>query len=184
VTALQLATLIRWAGTVRSRKRMQKVCLLLQANGCPLNLHYNLHSIGPYSEDLAHLTDEMTIAGLLEEDAEGPAHHQRFNYRLSQRTESRFVEIEKSGPPCELTRLAPYKALFRQLIATDVDELQLAATLVYLLLHGNERAQAIEQMSLHEGLSEFPDSALAIADRVMAKTTAVNFRDFFVKETP
>ena len=55
----QLAKIVQWAGTLRSRKRMQKMIFLLQAAGCPLDADYDLHHYGPYSQDVARLTDEM-----------------------------------------------------------------------------------------------------------------------------
>src|SRR5713226_2600892 len=35
MTRYQLAKLVQWAGTLRTRKRMQKVVYLLQLAGCP-----------------------------------------------------------------------------------------------------------------------------------------------------
>ena len=39
----QLAKIVQWAGTLRSRKRMQKMIFLLKAAGCPLDADYDLH---------------------------------------------------------------------------------------------------------------------------------------------
>jgi len=149
---------------------MQKICFLLQANGCPLDLDYYLDSIGPYSQDLAHVTNEMTLLGLLEEEAEGPAFQQRFNYRLTEKAKRQLDEIEESGTPPDLKQMAPYDLEFRQLLEIDVQELQHAATLVYFLLSGTERSQAIEQICNQKGWAEIPECVLAVADRIMART--------------
>ena len=66
----QLAKIIDWAGILRSRKRMQKLIFLLQAAGCPLDADYDFHKYGPYSQDVARLTDELTREGLLEEEVQ------------------------------------------------------------------------------------------------------------------
>ena len=63
----QLAKIVDWAGTLETRKRMQKVVYLLQVAGCPLGADYTLHHYGPYSHDVARLTDEMVQASLLVE---------------------------------------------------------------------------------------------------------------------
>jgi uncharacterized protein YwgA len=174
MTRLQLAKLVQWAGTFQSRKRMQKVCFLLQANGCPLELDFYLDSIGPYSQDLAQLTDEMRVRGLLEEEAEGSEFHQRFNYRLAQKAKKQLAEIEESGTPPDLTQLALFELQFRQLLEKDVQDLQHAAILVYLLLHGKEKLQAVEQICTRYGWAEFPESVLAIADQIMVRTVGAH----------
>ena len=66
----QLAKIVQWAGTLRSRKRMQKMIFLLKAAGCPLDADYDLHHYGPYSQDVARLTDEMVREKLLCETTE------------------------------------------------------------------------------------------------------------------
>ncbi len=96
MTKLQLAKLVQWAGTFGSRKRMQKVCFLLQTNGCALDLDYYLDAVGPYSQDLGQLTDEMTREGFLDEEAEGPKYHERYSYRLTSKAESKLAQVEAS----------------------------------------------------------------------------------------
>jgi len=68
----QLAKIVDWAGKLRSRKRMQKPIFLLQAAGYPLDADYDFHKYGPYSRDVARLTDEFTREGLLEEEEGSP----------------------------------------------------------------------------------------------------------------
>lgn len=46
MTRYQLAKLISWAGTLHSRKKMQKVVFMLQAAGCPLDAEFYLHLYG------------------------------------------------------------------------------------------------------------------------------------------
>jgi uncharacterized protein YwgA len=171
MTRLQLAKLIQWAGTFRSRKRMQKVCFLLQTSGCPLEMEYHLDSIGPYSEDLARLTDEMTRIGLLQEEAEGHKFHQRFNYWLTRKAAKQLAEIEASRAPTELAELAPFELLFRQMLEKDVQDLENAATLVYLLQCGRERSQVVEQVCARKGWSKLPDGVLNITNRIMERVS-------------
>ena len=67
MTNYQLAKIVQWAGTVPSRKHIQKVCFLLQAAGCPLDLDFILHQPGVYSEELAQRLDQLTERGILNE---------------------------------------------------------------------------------------------------------------------
>ena len=64
MTRYQLAKLVEWAGTLNSRKRLQKVVFMLQAAGCPLQAEFYLNHYGTYSlEDVTRLTDEMVRLG-------------------------------------------------------------------------------------------------------------------------
>ena len=73
----QLAKIVDWAGTLETRKRMQKVVYLLQVAGCPLGADYTLHHYGPYSQEVARLTDEMVQTGILTETATRMIHGNR-----------------------------------------------------------------------------------------------------------
>ena len=93
----QLAKIIDWAGTLRSRKRMQKLIFLLQAAGCPLDADYDFHKYGPYSQDVARLTDELTREGLLEEEVVGHPFVEHYSYFLPQKTKPQMTEYEESA---------------------------------------------------------------------------------------
>src|SRR3954467_12838841 len=80
----QLAKIVDWAGTLDTRKRMQKVAFLLQAAGCRLDAEYTLHHYGPYSQEVARLTDEMMQARILDERAESNMVGQQFSYSLNE----------------------------------------------------------------------------------------------------
>src|SRR5215471_8027123 len=102
MTRYQLAKLVEWAGTFQSRKRMQKLVYLLQAAGCPLDVDYDLHHYGPYSQDLARLTDQMVRDGLLEERMEVRSYGEQYSYRLPEGSIRQVADYEadpkSSGP--------------------------------------------------------------------------------------
>src|SRR5713226_644545 len=93
----QLAKIVDWAGTFRSRKRMQKLIFLLQAAGCPLDVDYDLHRYGPYSQDVARLTDEMVREKLLSERRETHPYGEQYSYVLTEEASRQMSEYE-SGP--------------------------------------------------------------------------------------
>ena len=95
----QLAKIVDWAGTLDTRKRMQKVVYLLQVAGCPLGADYTLHHYGPYSHDVARLTDEMVQASLLAEKASSNAVGQQYSYSLSDERSQQPCRIR--GPPVD-----------------------------------------------------------------------------------
>ena len=93
----QLAKIVEWAGTLHSRKRMQKVVYLLQVAGCPLESDYILHHYGPYSPDVARLTDEMARVNLLEELSESNPKGQQYSYRLGEGAKDRITAFERTS---------------------------------------------------------------------------------------
>lgn len=128
---VQLAKLIEWAGTLRTRKRMQKLIYMLQANGCPLGAGFTLHHYGPYSDDVASLTDEMTASGLLEEEEEANYVGRAFNYRLSAKGAKWLREMEKlPDVKRSLKHLERWKGIAEELNEHDVRELEVAATIL------------------------------------------------------
>ena len=92
----QLAKIVDWAGLLRSRKRMQKVVYLLQVAGCPLQADYILHHYGPYSQEVARLTDEMVRSALLDETSEATTVGEQYAYRLPEATRKKLEDAERS----------------------------------------------------------------------------------------
>jgi uncharacterized protein len=144
MTRYQLAKIVEWAGTFHSRKRMQKLVFLLQAAGGPLEADYELHHYGPYSEDLARLTDGMVREGLLEERMEAHSYGEQYSYRLSAESLRQIAEYE-AGPrgaqPAE--QIARFQPLARTLYEADLKELELAATIVFYRRQGHDWPAAV-----------------------------------------
>jgi hypothetical protein len=130
VTRYQLVKLVQWAGTLNSRKRLQKVVFMLQVAGCPMEAEYALDVIGPYSQDVRHRVDEMTQAGLLEEEFVNV--DKTYSYRLGEETQKLLADFEKTREGHKQSRsLAPYRELGCLLLKTAVEILELAGTLAY-----------------------------------------------------
>ncbi|MBN1511379.1 MAG: hypothetical protein JXB13_05145 [Phycisphaerae bacterium] len=130
----QLATLVDWAGTLRTRKRLQKVIYLLRAAGCPFDADYTLHHYGPYSSDVARLADAMVQAGLLCEEAEpNVAVGQSFSYRLSDRAQEQLARRRTACGAVERPDVMDrFEPLARQLLQEpDLQKLEYAATIAY-----------------------------------------------------
>jgi uncharacterized protein YwgA len=131
-----LAKLIQWApaGKLKSRKRMQKVVFLLQAAGCAeFDADFILHHYGPYSQDVAALTDQMVSAGLLLEEAEPNQQiGSSYSYRLSDSAKNSLERFEREESGKQMAaRLEPFQDRAEELFKTDLKELEYAATVVY-----------------------------------------------------
>ncbi|QDT70813.1 hypothetical protein MalM25_37690 [Planctomycetes bacterium MalM25] len=121
---LQLATLLDWAGEpgLQGRKRLQKVVYLLQRAGCPFDCQYVLHHYGPYSRDVADVCDEMVAADLVEEQRDLTSVGAQYTYRLPACTQGLLSSARGEDA------LAQFKTLAEELIAKDIWQLELGAT--------------------------------------------------------
>ncbi len=133
----QLAKIVSWAETLHSRKRLQKVVFSLKAAGCPLEAEFYLHHFGPYSEEVARLTDELVREGLLVERSAGNAVGQQFSYSLPEQTKAQMGELERTERGWKMAEeLAPFEPLARSLLQADLKDLEVAATMLYFHRQG------------------------------------------------
>ena len=150
----QLAKIIDWAGTLRSRKRMQKLIFLLQAAGCPLDADYDFHKYGPYSQDVARLTDELTREGLLEEEVQRHRFGEHYCYSLSQKTKQQMTDYEESTRGSEQARwMDQFAALARSMCETDPKELEVSSIIVFFRQRGHDWAEAIAKTCTFKDLT-------------------------------
>jgi uncharacterized protein YwgA len=146
MTRYQLAKLVQWAGTLNSRKRLQKVVFLLQASGCPFEADYTLHHYGPYSQDVARLSDEMVQVGLLAESSVPNQVGMQYSYALTQVAATEMVRLEKGPKGKKLAKpLAPFEAKAKELLKTDLLLLEVASTMVYFRKHGHSWSESVER---------------------------------------
>jgi uncharacterized protein YwgA len=145
MTKYQLAKLVAWAGTFHTRKRVQKSIHLLQAAGCPFRVEHRLHHYGPYSYEVADLTDELTREGVFQETNTPTAVGRQYNYALSEAARRTLEAFERTPGGARAEReLQPFEPLFRRLLSCDLRELELASTIMYYKQHGLDWSQAAE----------------------------------------
>lgn len=132
----QLAKLVEYAGKLDTRKRLQKTVYFLQAAGCPLDVEYLLHYYGPYSREVAQLTDEMVNADLLKEEVtEYSNGTQTYSYSLTDRTKEQLKNIE-SHPS---DNISMYESLAKRLLKeADLQDLEIGATVTYFYNQTND----------------------------------------------
>jgi len=149
----ELAKIVQWPGTFRSRKRMQKLIFLLQAAGCPLNAEFSLHHYGPYSQDVARLTDEMVREGLLQEQREVHPYGEQYSYTLSEGSQRQIAEYEASPEGLQsAAQMTRFKSLAGRLYGADLKELEIASTIVFFRKQGHDWATAVDKSCQFKGL--------------------------------
>lgn len=146
MTRYQLAKLVEWAGTLNSRKRLQKVVFLLRASGCPFEADYTLHHYGPYSQEVARLSDEMVQVGLLDESSEQNQVGVQYSYSLTENAAKEVAELDQTPKGKKLAeQLAPYENKARELLNSDLWLLEVASTLVYFRQQGHAWPESVER---------------------------------------
>jgi len=112
-----------------------------------LEADYRLHHFGPYSDEVAHLTDEMVQAGLLDEHERSMPQGQTYDYGLSEKSRASLAQFETTTEGKQMLHDAQqWKAAAQRLLKTDLKELEHAATLVYFRLRAKlPWNQAIEK---------------------------------------
>ena len=172
MTRYQLAKIVGWAGTLQTRKRLQKVAYLLQVAGCPLGGEFSLHHYGPYSQEVARLTDETVRAGLLEERTAPNVAGQQYSYMLSEAAGRQVAEFEAGAQGSALARrMAPFEGRARELLGADLRDLEVAATIVFFREQGHDWPVAVEKTCQFKGLtadSPFVKGAEELARRIVA----------------
>jgi hypothetical protein len=149
VTRYQLVKLVALAGTLSSRKRLQKIVYLLQSAGCPFEAEYRLHFYGPYSEEVARLLGELVAQKLLEESCTLHGAGEQYSYSLSEGGAASLAAYEQTPEGAAAAEpLGPFEARFRRLLAADLGELELASTVAFYWRQGGNWEQAQRQAGL------------------------------------
>jgi len=115
----KLLSLVGVAGEINGRKKLQKIVYLLQVAGFDFGKTFRYHYFGPYSTDLQLEIDALVDRELLLETRSGSA----YSYKVA--------NIPSNGNP-ELFKTDQMKPLIDYLNNYESQELELAATLVYL----------------------------------------------------
>jgi len=168
----EILKLVQWAedsvGRLKSRKRLQKVVFLLKCAKCPFDAAYSLHFYGPYSADVAQLTDELVHVGLLEEEEVSSQVGRQFNYCLSVAADLKAFERTPAGVKA-LGDMKPFEQLGNDLLCTDLKELEYAATIAYFQRAGHSWDDSFRKTCEFKRLnleSHVANSSLELARRV------------------
>lgn len=166
----QLAKLVSWAKRLETRKRLQKVVFLLQAAGCPLvEAEFTLLHYGPYSEDLARLTDEMVRQALLDEEVSENPKGKQYSYQIPTVVKKEILEIEKSSKGRKWkAELGEFEEVAKEYLKENLQRLEHASTIVYFQQQGFDWETAVEK-AIKFKKTETVRKALPFAKKVISK---------------
>jgi uncharacterized protein YwgA len=142
-----LGKVVELAGSLSSRKRIQKIVHLLRAAGCPVDASYRLHYYGPYSDDVASVLNQLVQSDLLiETELPTGGSGRQFKYRLSESGARSLQEFEKTPEgQAASEQIAPHNSLLRKLLQTELTQLELASTIVFNRQAGSDWDDAIDE---------------------------------------
>jgi uncharacterized protein len=80
----KIMALIREAGEVIGRKKLQKIIYIAKKINFPFQERYNFHFYGPYSEELTLRIEEMCNLGFVHETKEQKGGYYQYRYTLSE----------------------------------------------------------------------------------------------------
>ncbi len=146
---------------------MQKVIYFLQQAGCPIDAEYTLHHYGPYSREVANVTDEMVAEGLLSEQCGGSSGGQ-YDYTLGDQTKTMLDQIGQSET---IAGFSTFRDRAIELLREDLWRLELGSTILYFYRSprkcANWESALAEACKYKRADASRPDSqaALALAKR-------------------
>lgn len=95
---VKIMALIRDAGEVIGRKKLQKIIYIAKKANFPFQERYNFHFYGPYSEELTLRIEEMCNLGFVHETKEKKGGYYQYRYSLSEEG-TKFLSISNMDMP-------------------------------------------------------------------------------------
>lgn len=153
---VMLGRLIDLLDKVRGRKKLQKIVYLSKQIGVPFSHDFDYHFYGPFSEALANELEEMKWLGLVDEEkTQTPGGFNQYTYHLSQKGRKLL-----DAHPDSCTELMPFKEIIQGLNKFDARDLELKATLYFLLQSGFSSAEATKEVKELKAEQDYQDDEI------------------------
>lgn len=123
--------------TIKGKKRLQKLGMLMQCAGLDLDTEFTLHHYGPFSSELADAADELMLLGTID-----GRHEQVGPFGLFQ-TVYRLPESSRQQPQLPQRE----KHILLELDRFTTAELEMASTIAYFLKEGSSPTEALQKAS-------------------------------------
>ncbi|MCT8140055.1 YwgA family protein [Anaerobacillus sp. CMMVII] len=156
---VKIMALIREAGEVIGRKKLQKIIYIAKKINFPFQERYNFHFYGPYSEELTLRIEEMCNLGFVHETKEQKGGYYQYRYTLSEEG-AKFLSISS----LDLPKLKDF--------TLDINEkssrfLELVSTLLYF--DGLSKEEMVEKVHTVKAKLNFTEDEMADAFDYIAK---------------
>ncbi|RKD23019.1 hypothetical protein BEP19_12375 [Ammoniphilus oxalaticus] len=115
--------LIKQAGEIVGRKKLQKIVYITQKLQFELNQRFQFHFFGPYSEELSLEIEELGELGFLQEKLEDKGNYRVYRYRITDKGEDFLAHV-----PAEVGNVTP---IVNKLNRSTARFLELVSTVFY-----------------------------------------------------
>jgi uncharacterized protein YwgA len=119
----RLVYLLKEAGEIVGRKKLQKIMYIMKKCQFPFQEKYHFHVFGPYSEELTLRMEELCNLDFIEEQREDKGGYHQYRYTLKTEGET-FLSHQNM-------KLPPMGSLVDQLNSMNSKFLELVATILY-----------------------------------------------------
>ncbi|MFC4619916.1 YwgA family protein [Camelliibacillus cellulosilyticus] len=116
----KLLDLLRQAGEIVGRKKLQKILYILKKLNFPYQEKFQFHFYGPYSEELTLQIEELCNLHLIDEVREDKGGYHQYRYRLTDDGEQFLSHYEEDMPAAQslIQLLNEQSSRFLELVAT------------------------------------------------------------------
>ncbi|MGI6285972.1 hypothetical protein SEF58_09165 [Neomoorella humiferrea] len=160
----RLLTLVKLAGKIHGRKRLQKLVYILQSLGYAFPEEFSYYLYGPYSPELQFEVKTMVDKGLIQESKDGDI----YSYSLTEDGEKVLNLLNSQQQPYLVENLP--EALVKEVVEQDSQFLELVSTIMYLQNMGYENTEVIDKAkALKPHLYRYMDKALDWATALRQK---------------
>ena len=128
---------------------------------------YFLHYYGPYSYDVAWLTDRLTQAGLLGEKVP----RGQYRYTATARGVEEVTKFEQTPEgQAALEQIEPYIPLFQDMVEADLRRLELGSTILLFYKKHQDWDQAVQETAAYKRVRNHKtlQAARELAERLAA----------------
>ncbi|RKL61652.1 hypothetical protein DXT63_15690 [Thermoanaerobacteraceae bacterium SP2] len=140
--------LLRIAGEIEGRKKMQKIVYILKSLGVNFIEDFYFHYYGPYSDTLTVKLEELKSMNIIEEIKDESGAFPKYTYRL--KIEDNDI---KNG-------LEKYRSLIDILNGQNARFLELVATVIYFNREGYSREEICEKVKIVKSDKNYTDDEM------------------------
>lgn len=140
--------LLRIAGEIEGRKKMQKIVYILKSLGANFIEDFYFHYYGPYSDTLTVKLEELKSMNIIEEIKDESGAFPKYTYRL--KIEDNDI---KNG-------LEKYRSLIDILNGQNARFLELVATVIYFNQEGYSREEICEKVKIVKSEKNYTDDEI------------------------
>ncbi|MGC4379346.1 YwgA family protein [Fictibacillus sp. Mic-4] len=150
---LKVVKVIKEAGEIVGRKKLQKMVYIAKKLDFPFQEKYQFHFYGPYSEELTLRIEELCNLGLIEETKEKVSGYSQYRYSLNAEGENFLEQYGKDIPKLKecVRSMNEQSSRFLELVSTILFFFHLSVDEVKTKIHTLKPKQKYTDEEIQQG---------------------------------